>query len=389
MLELLYTEIGRGHPYYLDGIVDALIRSARVRLVRRQTNVFDLSHGLSRLAWKTARWLYRHSSPRNPIGLFYARLRKKANYNHGNWGLHFLARDIRSQFMAEESPLLVAHPVLVAALRGRRNLIYQHGEMSAPHESLVLGAERLIVPTKAVAQAFLEAGYDRERIHVSGLCIEPALVRQATESFELRRKRLEGRGVLTGAFYSSGAEPKVHVERLIEVAWSTVTAGHRVLVFARTGGLLAAQTIQRFGRIGADFLVVTPETPIEGEIPRATLLLYQNRREEYALTARLFSWFDFVVAPAHERSNWGMGLGLPMVIIGPDIGSFAPLNRRLLLDRGVALEVGTRLKAESLGEKLRRLHKSSVLAAMAEAGWQRHDINGFSSIAEWLDQHYS
>ena len=58
VVEFLYTNIGRGHPFYLDGITDALIHSGQVKLVRQQKDVFEISRGLSLVGWKLARWFY-------------------------------------------------------------------------------------------------------------------------------------------------------------------------------------------------------------------------------------------------------------------------------------------------------------------------------------------
>ena len=58
-ISFVYTNIGRGHPFYLDGIREALIRKKSLKLIRGQTDVFELSRGLSLMAWKMVRLAYR------------------------------------------------------------------------------------------------------------------------------------------------------------------------------------------------------------------------------------------------------------------------------------------------------------------------------------------
>jgi hypothetical protein len=202
---------------------------------------------------------------------------------------------------------------------------------------------------------------------VSGLCIEPALVVQAEVAFHARLDRLAGSAPLCGAFFSSGAEPRAHVESLAAVATSVVSTGGRVLIFARRAGALAARLAETLG-----------------EEPRATLCLYDGRQELNEFTQRSFGDFDYFVAPSHERTHWALGLGLPMFVVGPSIGSFAPLNREVLLANGVARVVADRRAASELDGTLETLRRSGELSAMAQAGWDRFDTRGFSNIAEML-----
>jgi hypothetical protein len=89
------------------------------------------------------------------------------------------------------------------------------------------------------------------------------------------------------------------------------------------------------------------------------------------------------VAPAHERTNWALGLGIPMFIVGPCYGPFAPLNERLLLEAGVARspdDAGFR----RFGKMLRDMRQQGLLSAMSRAGWGRFNINGFDIMASFL-----
>jgi hypothetical protein len=231
----------------------------------------------------------------------------------------------------------------------------------------VRGLHRTIVPTGETADTLVAAGIEAESLFTSGLCIEPGLIAQAEEAFNSRLDRLSGSGPLCGAFFSSGAEPRAHVESLAAAATSVVAAGGRALVFAHRGGALTRRLAQ---------------TP--GDEPRPTLSLYAGRQELNELTLTSFEDFDYLVAPSHERTHWALGLGLPMFIVGPSVGSFAPLNREALLASGVARDLEDRRAASVLCVALENLRRRGALQAMAEAGWGRFDTRGFHNIAEML-----
>ena len=103
----------------------------------------------------------------------------------------------------------------------------------------------------------------------------------------------------------------------------------------------------------------------------------------------IFPFFDFFVAPSHERTNWALGLGLPLFIVGPCIGPFAPLNQAKLLDVGVAKVIDSSEQAVRFGDDLTDLMRSGQLAAMANAGWGKQSIDGFAKIAEFLSNQYA
>ena len=70
-IDFLYTNIGRGHPFYLDGIMQALVRSGNISIVRQKHDVFELSSGLSLNGWQLARWLYQKGSSGGLVGSIY------------------------------------------------------------------------------------------------------------------------------------------------------------------------------------------------------------------------------------------------------------------------------------------------------------------------------
>jgi hypothetical protein len=254
---------------------------------------------------------------------------------------------------------------------------------------LVHGATKLLVPTEDTAHLFVESGYARDKVLVTGLCIEPSLVRQAEEAFESRLNRYVQTESRTGAFFSSGAEPPEHVNKLSLAALSVARAGGRVIVFARRHGRLQRVCVGRFEKHGLHYIIMDERDPVIQQSDAVTLVNFSSRRELTHRTAQLFPAFDFMVAPAHERSNWPLGLGLPMFIIGPQIGSFAPHNQRRLLDEEVALSIDTEDQAKTLERSVFGAGNTERLTAMARAGWGRHAINGFETIADFLQREYA
>jgi hypothetical protein len=299
-----------------------------------------------------------------------------------------MGQSIRRTYRDDPDPLIVAHPSLVAMLRGRPNLIYQHGELAVPKEALVPGAACVFVPTNKAADAFVASGYDEGQVVVTGLCIEPALVRQASEAFNMRLQRIKSRAALTGAFFSSGAEPADHVRSIVQAAIASISRGKRAFIFAGSGGRLAKAALGALVKAGVQFEVVDRRGQVPADLPEALLITYNHRREETALTAQLFPLCDFFVAPAHERTNWALGLGCPMFVVGPEKGSFAPLNCDTLMATGVAQYLDGREAARSFGVTLDTLQGDGTLVEMARAGWQRYAIDGFDRIVDHLQLLY-
>ncbi len=325
--------------------------------------------------------LYRKGSSGGAVGSLYGRLRKNNDYNRPSRQLALLGRKLRQRFLNDPVPVVVAHPILVAVLKGKPGLLYQHGEMVTPHEAVVRGADRVIVPTEQAAGPFLKAGYAPEQIMISGLCVEPALGEQAEAAYRARRHRIAGRDAMVGFFVSSGSEPEQHVAAIIESVASCVRGEGKALVLAREGGRLERRMMAAVGNMTDSFAVVRDSREMPDDLSSVILAVYSSRRQENELTARLFAHVDYLVAPPHERTNWSMGLGLPMFALVPVIGPFAPLNLSLLLRGGTAVEL---TEPSGLDANLRRLRDSGRLLRMAEAGWGRYDIDGFLRIARHL-----
>ena len=381
-IDFLYANIGRGHPFYLDGIRE-LLPPEQVGTV---TDVFECSRGLSRLTWRLARRLYRSGSSGGVFSAFYSKVRKAADYSRRTPLLHIMGRDIRRQFAPAGHPLVVAHPSLVGILRGRSNLVYQHGESVVPPECFVQGDHWILVPDERVRRAFCDAGASPDRVVVTGLCIEPGLVAAAETARKERQQRLADRAPLTGVFLSSGAEPRLHVITLVAAAVSAAQRQRRVILLAARDGAYARRARGPFGAAGLELTGIDSPDKLPASPTASLLCLYDSPQALNRFIEALFRHFDYFVAPPHERTNWALGLGLPMYIVDPPIGTFAPLNRRLLLDTGLAGVIRDRQPAAGFGNMLANDLANGVLERRSEQGAGTFAINGFAEGARFLSR---
>jgi hypothetical protein len=265
--------------------------------------------------------------------------------------------------------LVVAHPVLVGILKGKKNLFYQHGEIAVPGQAVVKGADCVFVPTDNCSGPFLRGGYNPDQIIETGLCLEPKLAKQSRSAYDERIERLNESSTLTGAFFTSGAEPKPHIQKIYEAVITIAKSNGKALVFAHRNGKLHHLLKSKIEKMEYGSAV--------------KIFPYSDREELDNLTAAHFNEFDYFVSPSHERTNWALGLGLPMFILDPPIGPFSPINRNFLLESGVAISVDFRT-AEEFYWALDYHRKSGSLLRMSRAGWNRFPIDGFQTIADFL-----
>jgi hypothetical protein len=377
-IRFLYTNIGRGHPFYLDGIRAAL-RADPIHV--SITDVFEASGPVGRRLWTMARSLYRRGSSPGPAATIYKRLRSGADYNRDSVALRMMRRSLTIDPATDTFPTVVAHPLLVAILRGHQRILYQHGEVVTPPEAVVRGAATVFVPTAEAAGPFLEAGYKDGQVVVTGPCIESQLLAQAEEAKRRRLMRCASEQPLTGAFFSSGAEPRVHVEKLVAAALSTATAGGTALVFAREHGWLHTHFVTAARQAALPWQVVTPTNPPLLHLSGSALILYQSREQLDRRTQHLFKYVDYVVSPAHERSNWALGLELPMYVLTPNIGPFAPRNHDLLLRHKACHTIEDLNTAGQFSDLLSRHRSQGLLLAMNEQEQRYPETNGFAAAA--------
>jgi len=385
-LNFLYTNIGRGHPFYLDGIVELVKESEKFEL--SISDVFESSSDISYLSWQLAKYLYKTGSADSIVGRMYNKLRDAGDFNRQGLAMRIMGRDIEKKYHGDSAPLIVAHPVLVGILAGKRNLWYQHGELAVPKQAVVAGAEYVFVPTKKAAEPFITSGYSSSNLIVTGLCIEPCIVNQAETAFKKRMSRFDSSDSLTAAFFSSGAEPKPHIEKLVLAAVSSVKQGHKVIMFAKKDGNLAGLIKREFENRNIELIKIDEKSQEVESGSSVVLCLYSDRKTETQFVCRFFEELDFFVAPSHERTNWAMGLGLPMFILEPAIGPFSPLNREILLEAGVAESMNSREDSEGFGNMLNELKKSQKMQQMSESGWGKRSITGFQAISDFLVNKY-
>lgn len=383
-LNVLYLEIGRGHPFYLDGVVKLLETDYSEQVAFSVHDAHSLSRGVSRLLWAEVEYFYRAGSQGGVAAVFYEKARKGRSPDKYGFPERILARHIRKWVQENPHPTLVSHPLLVPMISDQVSVFYQHGEIAAPRVSAVTGAEVIFVPLEETKAQLSEMGIPDARLFVSGLCIEPFLAAGAANMYEKRLARLQGKAPLVGGFFSSGAEPPGHVRKLVLAAKSMAAAGQKAVVFCRKEGRLQ-RAMEREVAVVRHSPQDSPEDS-ERKIAEHNIMVaaYENRSEEDAWTLRLFGYLDYFVAPPHERTNWAVGLGLPMFILHPLIGPFAPLNREFLLERKVALDISDEHEAENLAGIIQRLRNDGFLVQMAQNGFGNYNIDGFRKIALYL-----
>lgn len=371
----LYTNIGRGHPGYLDGLISVMDKSYS-DIPNVSTDVFAVSKGPSLAAWKLVRKLYLWGGQGGLITALYSLLRKVSGTGEGGGVLYnLLGRDLKKWLHGYSGKVVVAHPIIARILSGQNRVIYQHGEMAAPAESLVGECDRILVPLEETAGVFRGAGIADEKLVVTGQCIETDLLPLAENAYENRLERIRGEGYLTAGLFSSGAYPARHMRRLRLAARSLLRAGYSVIFFAGQSGRARHRFLRWLSEDGSE----VADNP-DGS-PRMQVLRSLNRAEDNKLVASHFDRLDFFVAPAHERTNWSVGLGLPQFILTPHIGSYAPLNAELAVGRGVAVEIGSDAEAASLGQTVGQLRAEGKLFRMAENGFGRTELSGFERAA--------
>lgn len=377
-LVFIDTEIGRGHPGYLDGTM-AQVAAIGPELPLYRTDVFGASRGLARVGWRGIRWLYRAGGRGGMVTALYNRLRESSSGDSDiGPALVVLGRDIRRLASRAKGIVVVSHPLLARMLAPLASVVYQHGELAAPSEAIVRGCRKILVPWAETATRFKQAGVPAETLAVTGQCIEPELVGLAEMSLRARIERLNGGGPLTAAFFTSGAYPPIHLRRLILAVRSVVDAGHRAVVFCGSSLPAAKHIISRLRRQGTASAIGIDSSS------RVNMVVSRTRDEENRTTAEVFPRFDLFVAPAHERTNWAVGLGLPLFILCPHIGSYAPLNAAIATGRQAAVELGDDWSAKGMGDLIADLRRSGRLAVMAANGFGRTAIDGFDTTARLL-----
>jgi hypothetical protein len=365
------SEVGRGHPAYLDAVLAALDHIAPEALPREQRFcVLDLCTSISARAWQAAESIYHLGAKGGPLSWLYNRLRRP-DAMPSAMQLNLLGSDLRRRFDGYQGICLVDHPLLARILAPVCRVAYVHGELSAPRIAAVPGCFRIFVPLSSTRQKLLAAGCEPSAVFVTGLIIDPALTVTAEAAFLTRCNRLRSDAPLTVGFFTSGAYPKPHMEKLLTAVVSVTRAGHRAVIFWGTGWLRAAKGQAALRKHSV------PDDSVQ-------MVWGRNRGTESARTAELLPGIDVMVAAAHERTNWALGLGLPLFALLPHIGPFARENFAIAEERGVVEPVAEYENALELADTLARLRSTGRLEAMARAGWGRHPVTGAETAAREL-----
>ncbi len=338
--------IGRGHPQYLDSVLYHLSTPARCIVA---TGPF----------WTLARRAYQLGARGGILTSIYNRTRNRAPTTLETALSKFpLAR----RFQNYAGISLVDHPLLARGFAQSCRVAYLHGEIAAPACAAIPSAWRTFVPLDNTAHRLEALGVPQDRIVVTGLVIEPQLLPIARGAFNSRCHRIRTDQPLTIAFFTSGAYPAPHIRTILIAIRALLSAGHKAVVFPGTDSKRAKQLTAR--------------------LPQGvTTVTATTRAEETEKTAGLFPQLDIIVAPAHERTNWAVGLGLPLFALLPHIGPFAPLNYQFACQQGVCLPL---TDPANFGATINRLRREGKLLRMALAGWEKHPITGAKTIADYI-----
>jgi hypothetical protein len=385
----IYTDIGRGHPNYLDSVLRYL-RQHHPESAKRieKTSVFDISKGLSLQAWKIVRMLYRIGSRGGPVSEAYSKLRSNGSAQSGHSILlSILGKDIITHLSQRNETCVVEHPIVARIIGDRWPVFYVHGEIAAPRESAVQSVSKVYVPLASTAEKMIAAGVRAESVVTTGLMLEPELCPDLNRIVEARLARLRQseRFPLTIGFFISGAYPHRHVELMVAGALSCRRHNCRVRMFWGADTKKAMKLRDRFQQAG---VTVTLDDgtgdPRNGDL---VIVSVPSREAETIKSTQYIPQLDLFCAAPHERVNWAVGVGLPMIAIVPPIGSFAPENLRFVMESGCGIALSTGTDFANLGELVSMMRKDGRLHRMCIAGRSTCDVNGTQAVAEDILAH--
>jgi len=333
--------------------------------------------------------MYHRGSQGGLIGIIYSVIRKNKKTDSYGFLEKILARGIRSFIKKNKYPTLVAHPMLIPMISDLTDVYYQHGEMAVPDMVIVNGARKIFVPSVEAKDSFSQKGVNENNIAVTGLCIENKLKENAAKMYEKRLERLNSNHNLVGVFFSSGAEPIGHVKKIIKMLISLEKNGQKAILFMKSRG-----KIEKIIKDTIEPVKYTTETigiNVQAYFKdhNIMMIVHSGRGEENKFVDTLFETFDYLVSPSHERTNWALGLGIPMFVLHPLIGSFSPINNEILLNNEVAKEILNDKMADNFGECLKKLSTDGDLIRMAKNGFGKYSLDGFGQICAALEKQLS
>jgi hypothetical protein len=331
-LVAVYTDIGRGHPNYLDSTLRAIEHKLE-KLPKSigAVSVFELSKGMSLFGWKTVRGIYRSGAQGGLASFLYNKARGPgSNGGKKKKTIKVLGKSLCKYFEGYEGIVLVAHPILAQILGELCRLYYIHGEVASPLEFDISSSEKIFVPLQETAKSFISMGIPEDRIIVTGLMLEPELAAKSDLINAERLNRLEAGKRATVGFYNSGAYPKPHVWQIIE--------GAEHILKKNLGNIMIScgteeRQFRRFKSAISQYKPTTSIVAFTGASP--VLLLRNNERQKLTLQEiELLPKIDLAVVAAHERTNWTLALNLPTIFLKPNIGNFAPMNYEYASEHG-------------------------------------------------------
>lgn len=359
---LLSCGIGRGHPFYLDGIQQAL-KATNPEITVEYRSVFDFANPPSLLGWKLAKLLYQYGSQGGKRTEFYEAIRGADRPPAVSDLLRNGLAARVARYRNAGTIVIVDHPLLAVNL-AEEVVWYQHGELVAPESSLVDPGGVVFVPTTEVAKRFESAGVEKDRITVTNSCIEPEIEQIAQSAASARVHRLTHEKQLCAAVFSSGAEPAPHLLIIESVIASLLQNDHRVVCFASKDGQLSRKL--RIISLSKSGLL--------------ELITFRDRHELHDLTVARWAEFDMFFSPYHERIHWAAAAGLPHFGYLPAMGPFAPLNRLYALKYGLSQDVSLDA-ASDIGLTLADESVRMRLASKVKLENWIHASGGFDSIA--------
>ena len=379
----IYTNIGRGHPSYLDSLIMALQKRGQDVFPR---TVFQESKGLSFLSWKLVAGLYVLGGKGGITTKLYNWLRhSQTEISSDSTFIKILGRDLRKTYQDFKGICMVAHPVVARILGNVCRTWYVHGEIAAPPECAVKGVEKIFVPQEQTKDKLISFGADPETIVVTGLMIEPGLVHTAERSFQHRLKRIKSNEPLTIGFFTSGAYPKEHIKKILWGAKSVVEQKMQAIIFTGTCPEKFEWIRKQMKKCGLEISEDTGEGSRKEKNGAVRLVTRKTRQAETQWAVELLPKMDAFVAASHERTNWAVGLGLPMFVLFPLIGTFASLNFEFAQRQKVAYPLDSLEKAKTLGKIISELRENGQLTQMAQNGFGVHKISGVWEAASQLE----
>lgn len=383
----IYAGIGRGHPNYLDSVLRCISRDypdlhKQIRVI----TVTAVSRGFSKLAWRGVTAVYRAGSRGGAVSRTYTRIRTRhPGYDSDSVSMRLLGRDLRVFLRGYDGLCLVAHPLLAAILQPDHRVFYLHGEIAAPRESAVDALERIYVPVAETKAKMTARGVDPDSILETGLVLEPEILNGLETTIENRRRRIESDQPLTIGFFISGAYPRRHAALMTEAARSCLDNGYRTRLFWGTDSRHVTRLRKALRRSNHDVSIDDASASPTHDSP-CVIVTASAREEETLRSLAYLPGLDLFCAAPHERINWAVGAGLPIMMIGPPIGSFAPENRGYVLRTGCGAEIASPETCKNFTHEIDTMRRNGTLVEMVEAGRRTRSIDGARVIADDVKQ---